>query len=168
MGFPQFPPPRTHPPPALWIIQNWLGGGGGGQSRKRKYSKKKKKSSKGKNDLKDNVEMHNLIPFFSIFCFALRARAWWPLLCLCRPFCIFVRWLDSNTESCCSIQARYQLSHLSLHLALWMRSVLWMRSTVPEWLEHLAVNAKVATVLGLIPASSETIVSDGGRWSSVE
>ncbi len=40
---------------------------------------------------------------------------WWarvclPLLCLCRPFCIFERCLDS---SCRSKQARYQLSHPS-------------------------------------------------------
>ncbi len=32
---------------------------------------------------------------------------------LCRPFCIFERCLDSNPESCCSNQARYQLSHPS-------------------------------------------------------
>jgi hypothetical protein len=31
----------------------------------------------------------------------------WPLLCLCRPFCIIERCLDSNPESCCSKQARY-------------------------------------------------------------
>ncbi len=36
---------------------------------------------------------------------------YWPLLCLCRPFCIFERCLDSNPESCRSKQARYQLSH---------------------------------------------------------
>jgi hypothetical protein len=32
------------------------------------------------------------------------ARVCWPLLCLCRPFCIFERCLDSNPESCCSKQ----------------------------------------------------------------
>ncbi len=37
----------------------------------------------------------------------------WPLLCLCHPFCIFERCLDSNPESCRSKQARYQLSHPS-------------------------------------------------------
>jgi hypothetical protein len=37
----------------------------------------------------------------------------WPLLCLCRPFCIFVICLDSNPESCRSKQVRYQLSHPS-------------------------------------------------------
>ncbi len=37
----------------------------------------------------------------------------WPLLCLCRPFCMFERCRDSNPESCRSKQARYQLSHPS-------------------------------------------------------
>ncbi len=32
---------------------------------------------------------------------------------------------------------------------------------IVEWLEHLAVNAKVATVLGSIPASSDTVEYDG-------
>jgi hypothetical protein len=41
------------------------------------------------------------------------ARVCWPLLCLCRPFCIVERCLDSNPESCRSKQARYQLSHPS-------------------------------------------------------
>ncbi len=31
----------------------------------------------------------------------------WPLLFLCRPFCIFERCLDSNPESCHSKQARF-------------------------------------------------------------
>ncbi len=37
-------------------------------------------------------------------------------------------------------------------------------------LERLAVNAKVATVLGSIPASSDPVESERrhGRWSSVE
>jgi hypothetical protein len=35
------------------------------------------------------------------------------IFCLCRPFCIFDRCLESNPESCCSKQARYQLSHQS-------------------------------------------------------
>jgi hypothetical protein len=38
----------------------------------------------------------------------------WPLLWLCRPFCTFERCLDSNQESCCIKQARYQLIHPSL------------------------------------------------------
>jgi hypothetical protein len=33
--------------------------------------------------------------------------------CLCRPFCIFERCLDSNPECCRSKQARYQLTHPS-------------------------------------------------------
>jgi hypothetical protein len=48
-----------------------------------------------------------------------RAKAWragvcWSLLCLCRPFCIFERCLDSNPESCRSKQARYY--NLATHL----------------------------------------------------
>jgi hypothetical protein len=35
------------------------------------------------------------------------ARVCWPLLCLCRPFCIFKTCLDSNPESCRSKQARF-------------------------------------------------------------
>ncbi len=33
-----------------------------------------------------------------------RARVCWPLLCLCRRFCIFERCLDSNLESCRSMR----------------------------------------------------------------
>jgi hypothetical protein len=43
----------------------------------------------------------------------LRAIVCWPLLCLCRPFCIFEKCLDSNPETCSSRQARYKLSHPS-------------------------------------------------------
>jgi hypothetical protein len=47
---------------------------------------------------------------------------------------------------------------------LWMRSSrLWMRSSrvVVRGLEHLTANAAVATVLGSIPASSDTVESEG-------
>jgi hypothetical protein len=44
-----------------------------------------------------------------IFCFSWRATECWPLLCLCRPFCIFRRYVDSNPENCNSKQVRYQL-----------------------------------------------------------
>ncbi len=38
-----------------------------------------------------------------------------------------------------------------------------------EWLERLTANAEVAIVLDSIPASSDTVESEGGgRWSSVE
>jgi len=47
------------------------------------------------------------LPFF------LRARVCWPLLCLCLPFCIFERCLDSNPESCLSRQVPNPLSHSS-------------------------------------------------------
>ncbi len=38
----------------------------------------------------------------------------WPLLCLCRPYCIFYRCLESNPESCCSNWATHlsKISHL--------------------------------------------------------
>ncbi len=36
-----------------------------------------------------------------------------------------------------------------------------MRSTVAGWLERLTANAGVPTVLGSIPASSDTVVSEG-------
>jgi hypothetical protein len=35
------------------------------------------------------------------------------------------------------------------------------------WLERLAVNAKVATVLGSIPASSDTVESEGRQMKQV-
>ncbi len=37
-----------------------------------------------------------------------------------------------------------------------------------EWLERLIVNAVVATVLGSIPASSDSADLRGGLWNSVE
>jgi hypothetical protein len=40
-------------------------------------------------------------------------------------------------------------------------NLIWMRSTVAKWLERLAVNAKVAAVLGSILASSDTVESEG-------
>ncbi len=52
--------------------------------------------------------------FFFLYLFGgLECR---PLLCLCRPFCIFERYLDSNPERCRSNQARYQLSHPSPYI----------------------------------------------------
>jgi hypothetical protein len=56
----------------------------------------------------NRVRIHNI---FGIF--FRRARVCWPLLFLCRPFCIFARCLDSNPENCRRTQTRYQLSHLS-------------------------------------------------------
>ncbi len=35
-----------------------------------------------------------------------------------------------------------------------------------EWLERLAINAKVATFLGSIPSSSDTVDFFSGRWTS--
>jgi len=39
-------------------------------------------------------------------------------------------------------------------------SRVWMRS-IAEWLERLIANAVVTTVLGSIPASSDTVESEG-------
>ncbi len=36
-----------------------------------------------------------------------------------------------------------------------------VKNRVAEWLERLTVNAVVATVLGSIPASSDTVESEG-------
>jgi len=51
---------------------------------------------------------------------------------------------------------------------VWMRSSqVWMRSSqvggrdLDKWLELLAVNANVATVLGSIPVSSDKVESEG-------
>jgi hypothetical protein len=52
----------------------------------------------------------NSTPHYSSWKFFWRATVCWPLLCLCRPFCIFERCLDSNPESC---RSNYQLSHPS-------------------------------------------------------
>ncbi len=46
-----------------------------------------------------------LLTIYRLFVYILRTRVCWPLLCLCRPFCIFERCLDSNPESCRSKQA---------------------------------------------------------------
>ncbi len=51
------------------------------------------------------------------FTFFWRARMCGLLLCLCHPYCIFERFLDSNPESCRSTQACNQLSHPSPYLA---------------------------------------------------
>ncbi len=65
--------------------------------------------------------------FCGIIC---QARVCWPLLCLCRPVCIFKRCLDLTPESCRSKQARYQLSHpspyLATHLPTWPPIHTWM------------------------------------------
>ncbi len=43
----------------------------------------------------------------------------------------------------------------------------WMRCSL-KWLAVLTVNSKTATVLGTIPASSDTVKSGGGRRCSVK
>jgi hypothetical protein len=48
-----------------------------------------------------------------IFCIFFGGLECWPLLCFCRPFCIFGKCLNSNPESCRSKQVPYQLSHPS-------------------------------------------------------
>ncbi len=56
------------------------------------------------------IWLYIIFIFFSYFW---RARVCWPLLCLCCPFCIFERCLDSNPESCRSKQALPTYSHSS-------------------------------------------------------
>jgi len=53
---------------------------------------------------------------FYFILFFWRLRVCWPLLCLCRPFCIFERCLDSNPERCHIKQASYQCTNLAIHL----------------------------------------------------
>jgi hypothetical protein len=55
-----------------------------------------------------------------------RARVCWPLLCLCRPFCIFERCLDSNPESC---RSKQHFTNLATHLLDWP-------SHPSPWLSH--------------------------------
>ncbi len=58
------------------------------------------------------------IIFFYLYIYFWRARLCWPLLSLCRPFCIFETCLDSNPESCRNKQPCYhQLTHLSHYFA---------------------------------------------------
>jgi hypothetical protein len=47
-----------------------------------------------------------------------------------------------------------------------MRNFGWW--DLAEWLDRLTANAEVATVLGSMPASSDTVDSGDGRWRSVE
>ncbi len=51
---------------------------------------------------------------------------------------------------------------------MWMRDLAECGLDLAEWLERLTANAKVATVLGSIPASSETAESEWRQMSSVE
>jgi hypothetical protein len=50
------------------------------------------------------------------------------------------------------------MKQYGLRAELWMRSIARLHSTV---VERLAFNVKVATVLGSIPASSDTVESEG-------
>jgi hypothetical protein len=53
-------------------------------------------------------------------------------------------------------------------LLLFKRSIQVCGRDPAKWLERLAVNAKVATVLGSIAASSDTVESEGREMNSVE
>jgi len=64
------------------------------------------------------------ISFKSFLYIFLAVRVCWPLLCFCLPFRIFERCLDSNSESCCTKQALYQLSHPSPYLATHLLTLL--------------------------------------------
>jgi hypothetical protein len=76
-------------------------------------------------------------------------------------------WLNaSTTQTVCLRWVRKGL-HYSLQESLgWVEWVGWdgwdrMRWDVAEWLDRLTDNAKIATVLGSIPASSDTVESEG-------
>jgi hypothetical protein len=51
---------------------------------------------------------------------------------------------------------------------LFLRCRLLCGLDLTEWLDRLAVNAEVATVLGSIPASSDIVESEGRLMNSVE
>jgi hypothetical protein len=68
----------------------------------------------------------------------------WPLLCLCRRFCIFGRCLDSNPESCRSKQqARFRtkldtrLLNLATHLSNLATHLLNLATHLPSLATHL-------------------------------
>ena len=52
-----------------------------------------------------NDRKHTLVYLSITFCIFFEVC--WPLLCLCRPFCIFESCLDSNPKSCLSKQVRH-------------------------------------------------------------
>jgi hypothetical protein len=58
--------------------------------------------------------------FYDFCIFFWRARVCWPLLRLCRPFCIFEKWLDSNQKasvaSRCATNLAAHLPNLATHL----------------------------------------------------
>jgi hypothetical protein len=63
-----------------------------------------------------------------------RASVSWPLLCLCRPFCIFERCLDSNPESCSNAYFIYMeyniISCLFLYLGCAHTHLIYPRNLV--------------------------------------
>ncbi len=60
----------------------------------------------------NNRIVEQFMPRYPFFVYFWQAKVWWPL-CLCRPFCIFGRCLNTHPESCRSKQVRYQPSHQS-------------------------------------------------------
>ncbi len=74
----------------------------------------------------------------NIFLIFWRARVCWLLLCLCRPFCMFERCLDSNPESCRSKHACYQLSQPFPYLAT--RPISLLSHPSPCLATHLSSN----------------------------
>jgi hypothetical protein len=67
----------------------------------------------------------------------------------------------TNTTSCSSMMAPLPAILAGLISVAVGKLSQWMRCS-REWLQRLTVNAKVATVLSTIPASSDTIKSDAG------
>ncbi len=82
---------------------------------------------------------------FSLFLFLIsqivffffRGRVCWPLLCICRQFCIFQRCLDSNTESCRAVASR-RATNLATHLHDLATHLLRLTTYLPSHLSHLS------------------------------
>ncbi len=66
--------------------------------------------------LKISSDLQHIVCLQAFFCILFwRSTVCWPLFCcLCRPFCIFERCLDSNPESC--RMASRRATNLATHL----------------------------------------------------
>ncbi len=66
---------------------------------------------------------------------------------------------------CLLIKICRKITNFKYFLHYWMCCKFVSRGwDLAEWLERLTANAKVATVLGSIPASTETMESEGRLW----
>ncbi len=100
--------------------------------------------------------------YFFLYFFGGLRTVCWPLHCLCRPFCIFQRCLDSNPECCRSKKARYQLIFRTNKIDL---QVVYQ----PQTKKHLELDQKVRQ---RVPTSEiieiwidqQDVISDGVRY----